>query len=487
MKWIIVVNSIRNADFVIPDAQLVSARDYLTKHEYYERKRLKVINLCKSYKYQSIGYYVSLLAEARGHLALPSVSTMMDFKSPSVLRAMASDLDKQIQHSLKALQGTKFTLSIYFGCNLAARYDRLCRLLVNMFPAPLLRAQFSKSDGYWSLDNISPIATTAIPENHREFALGASVEFLKRRRVFSTGKSKTYRYDIAMLVDPDETTAPSNEQALKRFEKAGEKLGVLVTRIRKEDYSELTEYDALLIRTTTQINNFTYRFARKAEAERMPAMDDSLSILRCTNKVYLHELLEKNGVALPRSIIVQKESLGKLLDTMDLPIILKEPDSSFSQGVVKVKTPDECFEAANRMFEKSELLIAQEFLPTDFDWRIGMLDGLPLFACRYYMASGHWQIYNHTAKKASGKEGNANCVSIDDVPAVILDAAIRSSNLIGKGLYGVDVKQSGDKAYVIEVNDNPSIDGGVEDFLLGEEIYLKIIKSLINRIEQRSH
>ena len=45
-------------------------------------------------------------------------------------------------------------------------------------------------------------------------------------------------------------------------------------------------------------------------------------------------------------------------------------------------------------------------MPTDYDWRIGVLDGEPLFACKYKMARGHWQIIKH---EADGKytEGGA--------------------------------------------------------------------------------
>jgi glutathione synthase/RimK-type ligase-like ATP-grasp enzyme len=54
---------------------------------------------------------------------------------------------------------------------------------------------------------------------------------------------------------------------------------------------------------------------------------------------------------------------------------------------------------------------------------------------------------------------------------------------MGDGLYGVDLKILGDKVYVIEVNDNPNIDAGVEDEILGKELYKKIISSFITRIE----
>jgi glutathione synthase/RimK-type ligase-like ATP-grasp enzyme len=36
---------------------------------------------------------------------------------------------------------------------------------------------------------------------------------------------------------------------------------------------------------------------------------------------------------------------------------------------------------------------------------------------------------------------------------------------------------------VIEVNDNPSIDAGVEDLVLKDELYLAVIRSITHRIE----
>ena len=53
---------------------------------------------------------------------------------------------------------------------------------------------------------------------------------------------------------------------------------------------------------------------------------------------------------------------------------------------------------------------------------------------------------------------------------------------MGDGLYGVDLKQDGDKIVVMEVNDNPSIDSGVEDAVLGDQLYMDILTELVSRI-----
>ena len=62
---------------------------------------------------------------------------------------------------------------------------------------------------------------------------------------------------------------------------------------------------------------------------------------------------------------------------------------------------------------------------------------------------------------------------------------MHAANLIGQGLYGVDLKEVNGKCYIIEVNDNPSIDAGFEDTGLKDELYLRIMRSFYARLEQR--
>jgi len=63
--------------------------------------------------------------------------------------------------------------------------------------------------------------------------------------------------------------------------------------------------------------------------------------------------------------------------------------------VVKVQNADELPAKVNALLDKSELVIAQEYLPTEFDWRVGILDKRPRFVTKYYMVPGHWQIIRH--------------------------------------------------------------------------------------------
>ena len=74
-----------------------------------------------------------------------------------------------------------------------------------------------------------------------------------------------------------------------------------------------------------------------------------------------------------------------------------------------------------------------------------------------------------------------------EVPKAVLDAALKAAKVVGNGLYGVDVKEVDGKAYVLEVNDNPSLDHDVEDEYLGDELYMQIMGEFHRRLETKGH
>ena len=481
MPIVIVANDPSDWPFQIPNVEVVGARAYLTRPEYSDLRGVKLFNLCRSYRYQSEGYYVSLLAEARGHRPLPSITTIQDLKSQSMVRLVSEDIEEIIQESLSPIHADKFTLTIYFGKNLAKRHDRLSLHLFNLFQVPMLRAQFVR-DETWQLRSVCAVPASEIPEAHREFVVQVASEYFagKRSRVKRQTPS---RYDLAILYDPEQTDAPSNPKAVQKFIKAAASLGLEAEIIGRDDFARLAEYDALFIRETTAVNHYTYRFARRASGEGLVVMDDPESIVKCTNKVYLAELLNRHDVPTPRTMVVDRANGPSIARELGYPCVLKKPDSAFSMGVVKVESQDALAEQLDRFLDDSDLVVAQEFLPTTFDWRITVLDRRPLFACKYFMAENHWQIIKREGDQKHF--GNFECLPVELAPRRAVRLALKAADLIGDGLYGVDIKQSGDRFYVIEVNDNPSIDAGIEDEVLRDELYRRIMAVFLARIEQK--
>jgi glutathione synthase/RimK-type ligase-like ATP-grasp enzyme len=74
-------------------------------------------------------------------------------------------------------------------------------------------------------------------------------------------------------------------------------------------------------------------------------------------------------------------------------------------------------------------------------------------------------------------------MEIAEAPSEVIEAALRATRGIGAGLYGVDVKETADGVAVIEVNDNPNLDHGVEDQVGKEEIWNRILQWYIKRLE----
>ncbi len=481
MQALIVVNNPALWPFHIPGVQVIGAKEYLVRSEYSGMRGVQVFNLCRSYRYQSLGYYVSLLAAARGHRPVPSVTTIQDMKSAELVRIRSDELDELIQKSLAGIGAQQFVLSIYFGRNLAKRYDRLALKLFQIVYAPLVRASFIKGrDGRWSIQGVQPISADDIPENHRDFVLDVATQYFAQRR-WTQPKKRPARWDLAILVNPGEVEPPSDKVALSRFVRAAHNQGMSVSFIGKDDYANVAEFDALFIRETTAVNHHTYRFARRAAAEGMVVIDDPDSILKCTNKVYLQEVLERSRIATPKTLIVHRENLRRLPEVLGLPCILKQPDSAFSQGVTKASTIDELHEKGEALLARSELIIAQEFVPTEFDWRVGIIDGEAVWCSKYFMAPNHWQIIK--TEGTTRQNGSVETVPVAAAPAGVVRTALRAAALVGKGLYGVDVKVLGKRVLVMEVNDNPSIEGGYEDAVLKDALYERIMSIFRMRLE----
>jgi glutathione synthase/RimK-type ligase-like ATP-grasp enzyme len=478
MQKIIIVENPDNWKFSIDDIAVITPSKYISEESYQEAKGMKILNLCKSYQYQSLGYYVSLLAEARKHKVLPGVSTIQDFRFPSILREDSQDFDDLIQTTFKNEPYDKVEFNIYFGTSRAENLNKLSNQLFQYIQSPSLRATFTKRSK-WVLQSVKPLSLGEVPEADWPLLRKSLEKFFLRTRETRPDKKK---YDMAILIDPNDTNPPSDEKAIQKFIKASDQAGFYTELITKDDFDKLIQFDALFIRETTFVNHHTFKFAKKAKSLGLAVIDDPDSILKCTNKVYLNELLNANKILTPKSFVISKENCKTLPEKLAFPFILKQPDGAFSKGVFKIHDDEEYKNISANMFLKSELLIAQEFLPTSFDWRVGIIDSQVLYVCKYYMASKHWQIVNWETDKGN-QEGKVACVSVDAAPSGLLKTALKATALIGKSLYGVDMKEVEGKFYVIEVNDNPNIDAGIEDKILKDKLYSAIMDVFLNKIK----
>ncbi|WP_420406626.1 RimK family protein [Hoeflea sp.] len=481
--WVILATALAGFDHAATTHKVLATRDYLARPELFRGARPNIINLSRSYSYQSRGYYASLLAAARGQRVIPSVETIIDLSARKLYENAIPELEDALNKELAARpdEPAPSRLRVFFGTSADPRLERFCRLLFDWFRAPALEVTL-KPGSWCAIPRIALLPFGKIDGGDRELFYKAMARHTGRQ--WKDAKTRApARYSFATLVDPDEALPPSTIDSLKHWSRIAARMGVAVEPITRKDLPRLANFDALFIRETTSISNHTYRFARRAQQEGMPVIDDPVSMIRCTNKVYLDELMASNGIPVPPTVmLIGPEDFARAADQLGFPMVLKIPDSSFSRGVSKVGSMQELKTLAGAWLSDSEVLIAQAYMPTSFDWRIGVLGGKPLFAVQYLMAKKHWQIVKHDT---GGKplEGGFRPFTLAQVPSLVLDTGLRAARSVGDGFYGVDLKETDDGVFVIEVNDNPNLEHGVEDAAEKDEVWTRLTNWFIERID----
>ena len=466
----------------VAGAKVLTATSYLSDDTPFAHGT-RVINLCRYDRYQSDGYYVSLLAEARGHVSLPEMRLLGDLQGdPPTTLTDDPAFGDLVQTELAAHPRKTYTLDAIFGVDPLHGHDELAAEVFTRLHAPAMRVGFVKRKNRWHVARARARVLGDLSVNERSLLVAELASYLGRTEPRTATKAHAPSPSLAILYNADAPNPPSNAAALRKFKDIGEALGMRVALLRKDEIHRLAEFSALFIRDTTNVDHYTYDFARRAVDLGLVVIDDPDSILKCTNKVFLHELLARHQVLVPRTVVVHQRSRGSVVSALGLPCVLKQPDSAFSLGVFKVETVEALEQALSALFARSKLVLAQEWLPTTFDWRVGVLDRRAIYVCKYFMAPGHWQVVKHEQKRRV--EGSTAAMTVGEAPRAVLDAALAAANLIGDGLYGVDIKESGGKCYVMEVNDNPNIDAGNEDAVSKDVLYREILGVILRRIRE---
>jgi glutathione synthase/RimK-type ligase-like ATP-grasp enzyme/gamma-glutamyl:cysteine ligase YbdK (ATP-grasp superfamily) len=512
----------------LPADRKVTADQYLEGSGALSEPGMTVVNLCRSYRYRTKGYYVSLLADARGQQVVPSVETIEGLADPFGLfrvlqesgvatvgavgsRARRRALPPTIapedddatapreHHTASLLRVTEGNglgyraagdaetteALAYFGRCTDRRFSTAALAVYREWPVPVLRLHFVCEEGDWKVTDVDAVPLHSLSKEERAplIAMLGDEKFVLRRGSPSPREGK--RASIAVLVDETDHFSPSSPETIDRLERVASRMNVYVHRIGLDDITRLGEYDALFIRAITGVREPAFQWALRAEALDMPVIDDSQSIIRCSNKVFLEELLRREGIPTPRTLVVTAKTPWAQLRELGSPLVIKLPDGSFSAAVHKISSQAEYRDLSADMFRRSPLIIAQEYLPTEFDWRITVLDGKLLFAARYYMARGHWQIRSEDGS-GGARYGRVQATPRDEAPREVVELGLRAAALIGTGLYGVDIKETPAGPVVIEINDNPNLDVGYDDAADGNVIYEDIVAFFLRQIEDGS-
>src|SRR4051794_27620259 len=175
MKTVIVTDQ-HQQWFEIPDAAVLTARRYLAEPESGNEGTVRVLNLCRTGRYQGRGYYVSLVAEARGQHPVADVKTVEDLRSEAYVRTLEAEIQPLVQDTLHHDDSDRFQLHVYLGRH--PDHQALAAQLFARVRVPLLRVLFARAEGRWRLDAVQAVGLADIPLQDRPFLLEAVKSFI---------------------------------------------------------------------------------------------------------------------------------------------------------------------------------------------------------------------------------------------------------------------------------------------------------------------
>ncbi|ABR55317.1 RimK domain protein ATP-grasp [Methanococcus vannielii SB] len=293
---------------------------------------------------------------------------------------------------------------------------------------------------------------------------------------------------LGVFVDRQTLSSSNQLRSLIRFRDIAESMGHEFYFLFPNEINKIKTLDGLFIRCKTDPMNISYVASRMAELHGVKVIDDSKSIRICADKINMYSHMIKNGINIPKTIFMKKSEVNegnaeKIISELGLPLVLKEPSTSFSVRVEKITSLEEFMKVANRFTRLSDIFVVQEFIGSKFDWRIGVINGEIIYTCKYHLPKESFKIQDCI-------DGHmvfctVESIPLDEVPKKVLELGLKAANAVGNGLYGIDLKERNGEVYVIEVNDNPSMETTEDEFY--PEAYLKIISYIMNTDKSNFH
>lgn len=236
---------------------------------------------------------------------------------------------------------------------------------------------------------------------------------------------------------------------------------------------ELTGFDAVLPRIGASVSKYGTAVLRQFEMMGAYTPNPSDAILRSRDKLRAHQLLAREGIALPLTVYGDNpDDTGDLLAMLGPPpYIVKLVEGAQGSGVILVEKPS----AARSVIEAFRGLYAN-FLVQEFieeargcDLRCFVVGGRVIAAMQRSAAEGEFRANLHRGGRASPVELSDDEVSV----------AVRACKAVGLSIGGVDLLRSRRGPLVLEVNSTPGLEG------IEGATGIDVAGAIIGHLEQR--
>ncbi len=238
------------------------------------------------------------------------------------------------------------------------------------------------------------------------------------------------------------------------------------------DHSAIPAIDLVLTRIGASITDYGIAVVNQFDMMGIPVLNDAASIARSRDKFRSLQLLNKHNIAIPRTVMLKSpENLSEALDLVGgPPVILKLVQGTQGVGVILAESREAVESTLDTLWRLGQNIIIQEFIKESRgeDIRAFVVGGEVVAAMRRKARVGEFRSNIH-------RGGSAAAVRLS---SEYQNAAIKSAEVLGLKIAGVDMLRSKDGPKVMEVNSSPGFEG-LEN-VTGVDVAEKVIKFAIN-------
>jgi RimK family alpha-L-glutamate ligase len=215
----------------------------------------------------------------------------------------------------------------------------------------------------------------------------------------------------------------------------------------------LDDYDAVIVRrvpggTAEQV---FYRMdaLRRIEDMGVKVINPPQGIEKAVNKYYTSALLEDAGISTPRTIVTESFSEAmKAFNELGGDVVVKPLFGSLGMGITRITNEDVAYRVFRALEMTKSVYYLQEFIPHGGrDIRVFIIGDQVTASMQ--RTSDDWKTNISSGGKAAPYTPSDEAVEM----------SLKASEKLGLTYTGVDIIETEDKSYVIELNSTPGWEG----------------------------
>lgn len=234
-------------------------------------------------------------------------------------------------------------------------------------------------------------------------------------------------------------------------------------------------FDGVIPRIGAHFTTLAESVSRSLELQGAVLLNPIAAIIRARDKMETLIHLENAGLPVPRSELIR--DLDQIADAIDRvggsPVVIKPLRGSQGSGVILAESKVSALSVIESLLFQSREFLIQQFLPSEGDIRVLVLEGRVQAAMARETAPGEFRSNIH-------RGGTAR---IHQLTPREEELAIEAAGALGLRCAGVDFLVGSEGPVVLEVNASPGLQG--IETLLGEDLAGGWIEALESRITER--